>query len=176
MRSVCSALALLLILHAPHVIAAGATPAKDPAALVQEFYDRHPHELSGGLPEGEDLEWLSTFISDRLYQQFRSTLEYQRDWIRRNPDDPPYYLKPPFADGVHFTGMPDAIDSFVVVNTQAQMPDSGHVRIHFCVGEYGTDALVVVRQQRSRYVIDDVIFLPSEPGDPMWTLFDSLDW
>lgn len=180
LRQVRFTLALLLIVHAPHLVAAGATAAKDPAALVQEFYERHPHELSGGLPQGEDLEWLSAFISDRLYQRFRSTLEYQQEWIRRNPDRPPTYLKPPFSDGVHFTGVPDAIDSFIVVDTQLQEPDCWYVRIHFCIGSAadvpGWDALVVVRRQRARYVIDDVIFLPSEPGDETWTLFDILDW
>lgn len=153
-------------------------PASDPAALVQEFYDRYPHELEGGLPAGEDLEWLSAYISDRLYQQFRSTLEYQQDWIRRNPDDPPYILKPPFADGVDFTGVPDAIDSFVVVGAEPQTPGTWHVRIHFCIDPKapGWDVLVVVQERRSRYVIDDVIFLPAEPGGVIWTLYQSLDW
>jgi hypothetical protein len=183
MRRFFSTLALVLSILALRVLGAGApthTPAKDPAALVQELYERYPHELEGGLPRGEDLDWLSTYISDRLYRQFRSTLEYQQDWIKRNPDHPPYYLKPPFADGVHFTGVPDAIDSFTIVDTRRQTPDFWEVRIHFCIGSGGDgsgwDALVMVRQQRSRYVIDDIIFLPAEPGDETWTLFDSLDW
>jgi hypothetical protein len=150
----------------------------DPVDFVRKFYDVYPDKLSGGLPAGEELDWISAFITDRLYDRFRETLEYQQDWIKRNPDDPPYYLKPPFADGVHFTGVPDAIESFRVLDAELQTPGTWHVRVRFWIDldSDGWDALVVVRAQRSGYAIDDVIFLPTELGETEWCIFDSLDW
>jgi hypothetical protein len=151
---------------------------RDPATLVQLFYDSYPNELEGGLPEGEDLVWISRFLSDRLYQRFRSTLAYQQEWIRQHPDEPPVIHKPPFADGVHFTGAPDAISAFKVLRAQSRAPGLWHVPIHFWYdGEYESgEAVVVVKEQRAQYVIDDIIFLPSESGGEPWCLFQSLEW
>jgi hypothetical protein len=104
----------------------------DPATLVQLLYDSYPHELEGGLPQGEDLVWISRFLSARLYERFRSTLAYQQEWIRQHPDEPPFIHKPPFADGVHFTG------------------GRWHVPIHFWIDveSGGWKAVVVVTEER----------------------------
>lgn len=149
-----------------------------PAALVQLFYDAYPKELDGGLPRGNDLDWIADFLSDRLYGRFRSVLEYQGEWIRRNRDGPVSDLKPPFADGLHFSGTPDAISLFRVLRAQVQSPGIWHVPIHFWIDEDldGWEALVVVKQERSRYVIDDIIFLPADPNDKLWCLSESLEW
>jgi hypothetical protein len=153
-----------------------AAPA-DPAALVQVFYDSYPSVLTGGLPRGAELDWLGTFLSDELYGRFRSVLQYQQDWIRQNPDRPPVYLKPPFGDGVSFTGFPDATSLFRVSRAERQASGSWHVPIHFWddLEQDGWEARVVVKLERARYVIDDIIFLPTEPGEEPWCLSVVLD-
>jgi hypothetical protein len=163
-------------------VAAGADLGPEPRSqdavlLVQDFYDRYPNEMEGGFPEGEDLAWIRRFITERLYGRFRSVLEYQQDWIKRNSDHPPYYLKPPFAEGIHFTGVPDAVEAFKIVESEPQTPRTCFVRVRFWIelGGYGWEALVVVQQERSRYAIDDIIFLPSEPGEKEWCLSETLE-
>lgn len=151
-----------------------AAPATDPAAMVREFYERHPRELRGGLPEGADLEWLAGWISTDLHSHFRETLEYQDEWIKRNGNDG--NLKPPFGDGVPFTGVPDVIDGFEVRAAESFGEDEWQVPVHFCIGAETTwDARVVVRQERSRYVIDDIVFYPMYAGGQAWTLSAILD-
>ena len=138
--------------------------AVSPEAMVREFYEKHPKELTGGLPQGEDLRWLSGYVSKRLLAKFEGALKYQQDWIRKNPDQPPYYLKPPFADGVHFTGVPDAVQSFEIVETLKPKEATSHVRLHFRVDDATPewDVVVVVIEEGGRQVIDDVLFPPAE--------------
>jgi hypothetical protein len=152
--------------------------ANDAAAFVRYFFEASSEELEGGLPRGEDLDWISRFLSERLYERFRDALEYQEEWIRRNPDRPPMYLKPPFADGVHFTGSPDAISSFIVLRPQPQMPAMWHVPIQFFFEEEGfhSEGVVIVKTERSRFVIDEVIFLAADPENETWCLSESLEW
>lgn len=147
--------------------------ADSPSALVESFFRDYPHRLTGGLPAGEELRWIRPLLSDRLYVQFVSTLQYQREWIQRNPDrpspdgGPPIILKPPFADGVHFDGSPDGHKSFKVVRTVPQSTDTSHVHIRFWWDPAlaGWEHVVIVKSQRDRYVIDDVRFGPDTPGE-----------
>lgn len=150
----------------------------DPAALVQSFYESYPNELEGGLPDGRELDWLANFLTVELCARFRAARDYQDEWIRRNPDRPPYYLKPPFADGVHFTGVPDAIDSFRVLAAQSRGRGTWHVPIHFWIDaeEAGWEAVAVVKERRGRFLIDDILFLPDEPDGEVWCLSRSLEW
>ncbi len=148
--------------------------AEDPASLVKAFYERYPNELEGGLPRDEDLEWLSGWISTELYDRFRSTLAYQEQWMREHRHGP-YILKPPFADGVEFTGVPDMISGFEVGVAQ-RVDDSWQVPIHFCIGpEFGWDALAIVKQERGRYVLDDIAFFPTDASEHSWRFSEALD-
>ncbi len=169
-----NALLMSLCVLAPGVY--GQVPASDPQALVQSFYDAYPNELEGGLPRGEDLLWISRFVSERLHARFRSALAYQEDWIRRNPDRPPVYLKPPFADGIDFTGVPDAISAFKVLRAERRADGVWYVPIRFWIDLLDWEAVVLVKEERGQFVIDDIVFLPREPGDETWCLSDSLEW
>ncbi len=148
--------------------------AEDPANLVKSFYEQYPEKLEGGLPRGKDLKWLSQWISTDLYNRFRSTLAYQEEWIRKTAHGP-YILKPPFADGIEFTGVPDAISGFEVSDAQ-RIDDTWQVPIHFCIDpEFGWDALAIVKQERGRYVIDDIAFFPMDAEGRSWRLSEALD-
>jgi hypothetical protein len=138
----------------------------NPSAFVEAFYRDYPRHLLGGLPQGGELRWIRPRVSDRLYDTFMATLQYQREWIARHPDEPspdggpPVRYKPPFAEGVPFDGSPDGHTSFKVVNATQIAPDTWHVRIHFLLDPSlaGWEHTVVVKSERGRYVLDDVLY------------------
>jgi hypothetical protein len=134
--------------------------------MVKTFYESYPNRLTGGLPMGDDMRWLRPFISDRLYDTFVSTLEYEYAWGKRHPDEPskdggpPVIYKPPFADGVHFSGSPDPVAAFKVGETVTG-PDGTwlvHVRLWDDPAADSWENVVVVKKEHGRYVIDDVVF------------------
>ena len=178
MRSHLGALLVVLSLCAVGPCVSAQARPDDPAALVQLFYDSYPNELEGGLPEGEDLQWISRFLSGRLYQLFRDVLAYQQEWIRQNPDDPPMYLKPPYADGVSFNGFPDAIVAFRVLRAEPRAPGVWHVPVYFWHDlEYDHwEAVVVVKEERGAFAIDDFIFVAGDMVAETWCISESLDW
>lgn len=157
-------------------------PVRDPSMIVREFYRLHPHRLHGGLPDAEERAWLSGFLSESLIREFEATTQYQRDWIRRNPDRPregnrpPVILKPPFACGVHFTGVEDAGAIVHVGAARQRMTGSWEVPLQFSFGPASSRwrGVAVVVDQRGQYRIQDVAFLADEPFSRRWTITEAL--
>jgi hypothetical protein len=143
-----------------------------PAKMVETFFNTYPHRLTGGLPAGDELQWLKSFISDRLHESYVAVLAYQNDWIERHPDRPsqdgrpPIILKPPFASTIDFSGSQDGFKSFKVAETGGGPDGTRHVRVRFWWDQSTSwEHVVVVKKERGRYVIDDVLFSADEPNE-----------
>ena len=159
-----------------------ATAPATPTARVDAFYRAYPERLTGGLPSGRELKWLRPQVSERLYAQFVETLKYEDDWIRRHPDTPspdggpPAILKPPFADGVHFDGSPDGHTSFVVAPAVEQSDGTWRVPIQFRYEDAAWESVAIVKLERGRYVIDDIVLHERAKNDAPVRLSEILRW
>jgi hypothetical protein len=136
---------------------------KQPAAMIRSLYReviaRQPH----GIPEGRDMKILAPYLSKGLRRRIDAAAACYEDWIRQNPNS---NLKAPFGwwESGFFSGDDErasptqfqieklfeqkdkSLLAYLRLSWQEQPPASWRVAL-------------VVRQENSNFVVDDVIFL-----------------
>jgi hypothetical protein len=152
-----------------------------PSTVVEQFYSTYLSDRRGGLPSGRQLERLRPFLSDNLNRFIVAALQYQERFIASHPDEPqrtgpPVIYKPPFVDGDYFSSMFEGPKSFEVARTEPGPNGSWRVHVHFWYDRSlpGWEDVIVVTDQRGRYVIDDVLFSGAGPFNPSGRLSDRL--
>ncbi|HEX6098086.1 MAG TPA: peptidoglycan DD-metalloendopeptidase family protein [Thermoanaerobaculia bacterium] len=152
----CIALAIVLFSASLHA-------ADAPQQIVERFYTAYIAAKPAGLPDGEDLERLKPFLSDRLYASIVDALKYRDEMTKRHPDE-----KPPFVDGDHFTSVFEGPRSFKVLRTEGE-----NVRVRFTDAPDVTwEDVIVVKDGR----IDDVIYGGAGEFNPSGRLSDRLKY
>ena len=132
-----------------------------PRDVVERFYTTYIADKPAGLPDGEHLERLQPFLTDRLYALIVDALKYRDEMIERHPDE-----KPPYVDGDHFTSVFEGPRSFAVLGV-----DGGNVRVRFTDEPSITwEDTIVVKDGR----IDDVIYGGAGEFNPPGRLSDRL--
>jgi len=150
----CIALAILLITTTT-VFA-----ADSPQDVVERFYTAYIDAAPPGLPDGEALERLKPFLSERLYGLIVDALKYRDEMIERHPDE-----KPPYVDGDHFTSSFEGAKSFEVLRV-----DGENVHVAFTYEDAKWEDVIVVKDGR----IDDVIYGGAGEFNPPGRLSDNL--
>lgn len=152
-----------------------------PGAVVERFYGTYLADRQGGLPSGRQLERLRPFLSDNLNRLIVAALQYQERFIASHPDEPsptgaPVIYNPPFVDGDYFSSLFEGPKSFKVVRTEAGSSGSWRVRVQFVYDPSvaGWQDVIIVIEQRGRYVIDDVLFTGAGPFNPRGRLSERL--
>lgn len=123
-----------------------ASAPSSPQRAVSDFYRAFIAHPSPGLPEGKDLARLRPMLSDRLYTLITSALQYSDEVAKAHPGD-----KPPFVDGDPFTSNFEGPQSFAITRV-----DGNDVHVTFTYEGGQWEDVVVVKEERGRYVIDDV--------------------
>lgn len=174
---------VLLLLSVATLVACGFEP---PEAVVRRFYTaRLAGELGGaGIPTGRELQRMKPYLSDRLYKLIVDAEAYQQgEWARSHqtepsrPGQPALLYKPPFVDGDYFSSMFEGPRSFRIASTTPVAKGTWRVAVAFGYGSrfHWTDS-IVVKRQRFRYVIDDVIYSGAGEFNPPGSLSRSLSW
>ena len=108
-------------------------------------------------------------------------LQYQELYIASHPDEPstagpPVIYKPPFVDGDYFSSLFEGPKSFKVGQTFAGGNRSWRVHVHFSYDPSltGWEDVIIVTEQRGRYVIDDILYSGVGPFNPSGRLSDCL--
>lgn len=146
------------------LVACASAPPATPRDAVSAFYTEYIHQRSPGLPEGPALERMRPMLSERLYGLIANALQYSSDYEKAHPGD-----KPPFVDGDAFTSNFEGADRFEIVSA-----DGNEVTVKFHYETSGWNDVVVVKEERGRYVIDDVKFGGAGEFNPAGVLSESL--
>ena len=126
------------------VLAANVHAADSAREVVERFYTAYIDARPAGLPDGEDLEKLKPFLSERLHGLIVDALKYRDEMTRKHPDE-----KPPFVDGDHFSSLFEGPQSFRIVSV-----DGDNVRVEFQYETEEWEDVIVVKDGR----IDDVVY------------------
>ena len=103
-------------------------------------------------------------LSERLYSLITSALQYSHDFATQHPDD-----KPPFVDGDHFTSNFEGPEAFEITSVE------GHdVHVKFRYEKFEWNDVIVVKEERGRYVIDDVKYGGAGEFNPPGVLSEHL--
>lgn len=138
-----------------------ALAAEGPAEVVGRLYQAYLDVRPEGLPTPAQMERFTPLLSPRLVRLIEEARRYQADYARRNPDD-----KPPFVEGCLFASLFEGPTAFEVERVEAQAGGSQLVRVKLSYVDAQqpkqpplrwTDA-VFVRQERGRFLVDDVEF------------------
>jgi hypothetical protein len=122
-----------------------------PARVVRAFYDTRLRLAVDGAPSAEQLAALAPLVSDTLRALLDSARRLRDAEAARAPDE-----KPPFVEGDLFSSLFEGPTAFTV-DTAALGP---RVPVHLTRADDSgrsewTDR-VVVREERGRWVVDDV--------------------
>ena len=139
---------LLLLLSA-----CATTTAPAPQSVVSDFYEAYVALHPPGLPDGAALERLRPFLSEQLQQLIAAALQQRDAFEKAHPDE-----KPPFVDGDQFSSLFEGPKSFAIARTDALSDDTWSVHVQFTNDEAHWEDVVVVKKERGRYVIDDVLY------------------
>jgi Peptidase family M23 len=134
----CIALAIVILTANVHA-------ADTPQQVVERFYTTYIAANPAGLPDGDTLERLKPFLTERLYTSIVDALRYRDEMTKRHPDE-----KPPFVDGDHFTSVFEGPRAFKVLrvdgeNVHVQFTDEPDIR---------WEDVVVIKDGK----IDDVLY------------------
>ena len=160
--------ATTLVLGQPAPQGRQASLPNQPKALVQSLYQqvvlRHPM----GIPYGEDMKIFAPYLSKALLHRINLAVACGDDWYRQNPEP---HLKPELVwlDAGLFSGDDEQASprAFEIERIQPGKDGTFRVYVRLTWGQ-GADrpeiwriAAIVVRE-KSRFVIDDVIYLKDE--------------
>jgi hypothetical protein len=173
---------ILLSLLGTLLAIAPARAADGPATTVERFYATYIPNRHGGLPSGAELERLQPFLSQRLHRLIVDAWASNESWAKRHPDEPseagepPVIYKPPFVDGDYFSSVFEGPKTFKVERAVGNDARGWKVHVQFWhdADEKGWKDVVVVRKERGRYVIDDVLFSGAGPFNPEGRLSEIL--
>ena len=160
---------------------ARAAPTESASSVVERFYTTYLTDRQGGLPSGGQLKRLRPFLSDNLNRSISAALQHQERFIASHPSipsptGPPAVFKPPFVDGDYFSSNFEGPKSFKIVRAVAAASGSWEVSVHFWYDPSlaGWEDVVIVIEQRARYVIDDVLLSGGGPFSPSGRLSENL--
>jgi hypothetical protein len=140
------------------LVAAGcAQPdAPTPADTVVALYRTLALGQVRGAPSGDELASIAPYVSSELHDRLAAARRLQERETARAPEE-----KPPYADGDLFTSLFEGPTSFQILSDTARGDERAvAVRFNYDRAQPGvawTD-VVVVRSERGRWVVADVIY------------------
>ncbi len=141
-----------------------------PAGIVCRFYRSYLAMKPFGLPTPTERKTLDPMMSQRLRRALDLAGTTQMDYIRRHPGD-----KPPFVDGSLFTSLFEGARGFEIASVHAD-PDTGTivtVRFEYDAATRWLDR-VLVKRERERLVVEDVLFSGAGAFNPPGRLTERL--
>lgn len=151
----CLIIGMLLISMAQE---AQAATRKSPSAVAAEFYALVVREDVSGLPDGQEMRVLGSYLSLSLRSLFRRAQKSEAEAIRRTPAGD----KPPIFEGCLFSCLYEGPQKFRIGRQRA----SGrfvHVKVEQSAGpDEWADTLVLV-MERGRWLVWDVRMGCGEP-------------
>jgi len=138
-----------------------------PQNLANRFCTAYLKQHEYGLLEGRDRRVMAPFLSARLLRQLDDARACQRDWYRQQPKGSTD--KPPFVDCCLFSSTPDGMPTSYSIGETERLADGRYKIVVNYRRKTKTDDIrwrdaLIVKKERGRYVVDDVIYDLERPS------------
>ena len=131
-----------------------------PDEVVKSFLSKYISLKFTGLPNPEQMERLSPFLSPKLQEMIKKEYKAQEEFIAKYPDE-----KPPLIEGDLFSSLFEGPTSFEIAKSEIEV-DRAKVLVKFTYVDprpkFGSTAWndrYILVKDNSRWLIDDVEYL-----------------
>jgi len=160
---------------------------ESPKAFIEGFYNLVLARHISGIPAGNNARYFAPYLSENLRRKIRMTVACSNDWRRKNKGR---LIKAPsgwWSEAGIFTGEDErsAPDDFDIENIESRKNNEMYVHVLFTIHPEGKvnwslkedwrwRVIVILRRNRNRLYVDDVIFLKEYEFGVEWRLTERL--